>query len=185
MVTKRAVLAVSAALSLGGLMLSGCSGESADSGGESAAPVASASPESGDYESQVEELTGRMDSLDSLDDLTEIAELQEELGSVVTQWAAGTGPTGLGHLACEVMPSQLQAVSKSDPADQAKLMGLSWLAPVVAAAGGGSATDVEFGHVRLDAQMRAECPDVRGEVLAATRVASIDDLWDQTQNVSP
>ncbi len=98
------------------------------------------------------------------------------LEKILTSMATDAGAQGLGPIACEVMPIQLLSYSDGSlpPEAVGMQLGAYWSAPVVAAAG---KSEVTYEEIGLDSQVKDACPDVHGQVLEATGLASLDDLY--------
>ncbi|MBT0770761.1 hypothetical protein KIH74_17595 [Kineosporia sp. J2-2] len=97
------------------------------------------------------------------------------LEKVLTAMAEAGGAEGIGHVACEVMPVQLLSYDDTLTKDVVAMqLGAYWTAPVVAA--GGSST-TGFADVALDARMQQECSDVHQDVLAATGLGTLDEMY--------
>ncbi|GAB3275166.1 hypothetical protein [Kineosporia babensis] len=164
-------------IGLAGVLLAGCSGSDSS--------AASAASPSSTHLAEVQkiqaDITQLLDSAEGLENLEKISGRQDELFAELDAWAVEAGPEGIGAVACQVMPVVLPGLAENTPEDQAMLLGSFWYDAVWASKKADPGEDVSFEDVQLDAQMRTGCPEVRQDVLDATEVTSVDQLWDVTK----
>ncbi|GAB6903510.1 hypothetical protein [Kineosporia succinea] len=168
------------AVSIIGLVLAGCSGGSSDD----ASPAPSASSSVAGWTVDATQDAAWTQSLADLSTQSETAkgeaqiQLRTEVGTVAREMGAAGGPDGIGHVVCVALPVQMKTLSGRIADDQEQLAQYlgAFVDSVLVEASAGEARS--FADAQLDAKVRAECPDVRQDVIDATGVTSLDDLYE-------
>ncbi len=176
---KRFVVAVAAV----GLAVTGCGGGSSSGGGADASTIEKKTPQTtwSPGAAQAAELGKIKLELVGLKNSTtaKAAESRTEqmiaLEKLLTSMATDAGADGIGQVACSVMPVQLLTYGEKDYAELiAMTLGAYWTSAVKAVDSGAYTS---FAAVKLDEKTSAACPDVRADVLKASGLGSLNELY--------